>query len=373
VRILHATNSAEASTLGNESRVATLALAQKARGSDVMVAIDRSGVFTEICAESGVSVRVCDQLQRPSLRLIAMTRDDIAALESSVLGFIECVESYKPDIIHCHSQGAALVAIGAANRVNIPCAFTGNVPRFTTGGWNRGLRFTTLCLTETSFRELLMSEIPDAFVHYVPNGTRVVPYVRPQQAGTGHLPNLIVAAELNTRKGIDIPILAMVELRRRLGQSCPLLNIYGEGSRKKYLTEMAAVLELDNIVRFHGFESGILETCSSGDILVMSSRDGASPLVVLEAMSRGMPIVATDVGDVTNMLPDWRFGRVVPRDSIMPLADAIELVLNDLADGRFDPALLIERHRSIYSTDILAERTEAVYSQMLMNSAATIQ
>jgi glycosyltransferase involved in cell wall biosynthesis len=75
---------------------------------------------------------------------------------------------------------------------------------------------------------------------------------------------------------------------------------------------MTAVLELNDVVRFHGFKLDVLEHCPNTDILVMSSRRETGPLVVLEAMSRGMPIVATAVGDVINMLPDRRYGRVIP-------------------------------------------------------------
>ena len=286
-------------------------------------------------------------------------------------GFIEYVERFNSDIIHCHDLGSALVAIAAGNQVNIPCVFTGDGPDVTTDGWKRGLRFATLCLNGANFNELLKSEIPDGYVYYVPNGTRVVPPTQVQQTGTSHSPSLMVVGELDPRKGMDVLILAMVELRRRLGPACPVLNIYGDGARRKYLTEMVAVLELNDIVRFHGFKPGILENCPGDDILVMPSRGEAGPQVVLEAMSRGMPIVATDVGDVANMLPDWRYGRVVPWDSVMPLADAIELLLKDIAGGRFNPDLLVERHRSLYSIEKLAERTEEVYSQLLLNSSAT--
>ena len=84
-----------------------------------------------------------------------------------------------------------------------------------------------------------------------------------------------------------------------------------------------------------------------------------------------MPIVATDVGEVARMMPDSRYGRVAPKDSVIPLADAIEALLTDIADGRFDRDLLIERHRSLYSIEKFAERTEAAYSQILVNSSAT--
>jgi glycosyltransferase involved in cell wall biosynthesis len=371
MRILHATTSAETSTLGIERQVATLAVAQKASGSDVMIAIDRPGVFTESCRESGVWVTVCDQLRRPLANLAAATPEGAVALEDAVQGFIEFMEKFSPDIIHCHNLGAALVAIGAGNRVNIPCVFTGDGWQVSIDGWRRGLRFATLCLNAANFKVLLKSDIPDAYIYYVPNGTRAARPERERQPGAAHTPSLMVVGELDPRKGIDVLILAMVQLRRRLGRACPVLNIYGDGARKAYLAEMAAVLGLDDVVIFHGFQPDVMENCPSDDILVMSSRGEAGPQVVLEAMSRGMPIVATDVGDVANMLPDRRYGRVVPWDSVMPLANAMESLLQDVADGRFDPDLVIERHRSEYSIEKLVERTEAVYSQLLNNSATT--
>jgi len=302
-----------------------------------------------------------------------VTPEEVGALENAMQGFVECVESFGPDIIHCHGSGAeALVAIGAGNRLGVPCAFTSAGPSIAVSGWKSGLRFGVLC-SAVHFGELLESEIPDANVYCVPNGTRAVPPKQVQQTGTGHSPSLTVAGSLAAKKGIDVLILAMLELRRRLGRACPLLNIYGDGPRKKYLTEMVAVLELNDVVQFHGFKLGILEDCPNSDILVLPSRFEGSPLVVLEAMSRGMPIVATDVGEVANMLPDWRYGHVVPKDAVMPLADAIELLLQDIADGRFNPDLLIERHRSLYSIEKFAERTEAAYRQILLNNSATAQ
>jgi hypothetical protein len=77
-----------------------------------------------------------------------------------------------------------------------------------------------------------------------------------------------------------------------------------------------------------------------------------------------MPIVATAVGEVSHMLPDVRYGRVIPPDSAMALANAIEAHLADLADGRFNPNPPTERHRSVYSIEKWVERLEAAYKQV---------
>ena len=82
-----------------------------------------------------------------------------------------------------------------------------------------------------------------------------------------------------------------------------------------------------------------------------------------------MPIVATDVGSVAEMLPDQRYGRVVPPNSITVVARAVESLLSDIAAAKFDPIPLIERHRSLFSSEKMAERVEAVYRQVLLNAA----
>jgi glycosyltransferase involved in cell wall biosynthesis len=375
MRILHATNNAEVATLGIERQVTNLAVAQKAHGFDVMIAIDSQGIFTKICLEHGISVIEHDGLGCSFGRPDRMTPEENVRHEHVVQAFTECVEGFNPDIIHCHSPRAASVAIAAGNRMNIPCVFTGDEPVAAIEGWRRGLRFATICLTAASFEKLLKNEIADMDVYYVPNGTRVMPPTQARQTGTSCSSSLILVASLVfPQKGIDIAILAMVELRRRLDRACPFLNIYGDGPHRRHLTEMATVLQLNDIVRFHGFKPGILEYCSSTDILVMPSRFEVGPLVVMEAMSRGMPIVATAVGEVTTMLPDRRYGRVIPRGSVMALADAIESLLADIAGGQFNPDLLIERHRSLYSIEKWIERIEAAYNQVLLkNSSATVQ
>jgi glycosyltransferase involved in cell wall biosynthesis len=366
MRIIHVTNSAQKSSLGIEKEATNLAVAQKARGSDVMMAIDSQGVFTATCRKNRISVMVQDGLGQPP------GESDAAARENAVQEFIGCIESFNPDIIHCHSTGAAVVAITAGNRVNIPCVVTNDATRAVFEGKKRGLHFAVICITVASFEEL-KKEAAYTGVYYISNGTKAMPLTSARQTKVGHSTDLVFAGSLIAEKGVDVAIMAMVELQRRLGQDCPVLNIYGDGPERRYLTEMAAVLELNKVVQFHGFKAGIMERCPSTDIFVLPSRDERCPLVVLEAMSCGMPIVASDVGDVTEMLPDRRYGRVIPSDSIIALADAIESLLTDIGNGRFNPDLVIERHRSLYSIEKWAERVEAAYDQILLDSSAPVE
>ena len=165
MRIIHVTNSAQKSTAGIEKAATSLAMAQKARGSDVMLAIDSAGKFTAECQKHGISVMMHEGLGLPLT---------MASQEDAIRDFIECIKNFSPDIIHCHYANSALVAIAAGNRMGIPCALTSDGTRPVIESLRRGLRFAVICLTVGGFEEL-RNETIDMGVFRIQNGTRVVP------------------------------------------------------------------------------------------------------------------------------------------------------------------------------------------------------
>lgn len=363
MRVAHVTHTTEHNVQGFEKHVLNLASAQRDRGLSPVAVTDGSGLFTEACEQHGIPVVIVPSLKpRPGGR----------PAEQAIQDLTTHFEAVQPDLVHCHTLTTAVSAVRAGNRIQIPCVVTlhsTDNQHYLLAARSEGLRFTAIVLTKAVFDELRMKGMPEGSVYYVPNGTHATAPEGLNQRRGPHDTNLIWVGSLGLRKGPDVAILAMAELRRRLGQSCPVLNIYGHGRDDAYMKEMATVLGLDGTVRFHGFQPDILAHCPSTDIFILSSRSETAPLVLLEAMSRGMPIVATDVGEVPQMLPDQRYGRIVPPTSIVALADAIESQLSDIAAGKFDPELVIERHRSLYTIDIMAERIGEVYQEILPASS----
>jgi glycosyltransferase involved in cell wall biosynthesis len=239
----------------------------------------------------------------------------------------------------------------------------------------KDLRFSAIAVNGDIGEHAKKAMRPDVEISVIPLGVRSA---RAETAGKpdGAVPSLILVGSLTPEKGVDNAIVAMALLRRRLGDSCPVLNVYGDaGSRgsevaraegfplwNEYLEEMVGALGLSDLVVFHGNQPGILNRCDGSQVLLVASRGETGPMVVLEAMSRGMPVVSTRVGTVTEMLPDERYGRIVPVNSIKAFADAVQATLADIAAGRFDPGLLVARHRSCYSDVVMAERTNGVYA-----------
>jgi len=340
------------------------------------VVVDRPGALRDACSQHGISVVVAQELKPATgpLRKISATPTP---------GLITQFEAFNADLIHVHAPPAAGRVIPAANLIRIPCLFSLHARIIADSKGIRhpliearraGLRFAVISVTKAIFEDLRKRDSLATDLYYVPLGIKAVsPSANYQKSNQPHRPNLIFAGTLDRNKGLDIAILAMADLRRRRGgRDCPVLNVYGsEGGEGDYLREMVTVLGMNDIVRFHGFQAGILEDCSNANILVIPSRAETGPLVVLEAMSRGIPAVAFDVGDVAEMLPNARYGRIISVNSIIAFTNAIESLLSDIDSGRFEPGLLIGRYRSLYTSEKMAERTEAVYRQVLESSSAS--
>lgn len=369
MRIVHVVGNA-GTIQGNHRHVLYLAAGQRARGSDVLVVTDEQGRFTEACDQQGTPVIVAKGFRLPM---------DIGSVEDGGVpgetdpqftahrdDLIRQFSSFRADLIHCHDEISAYAAISAGNRLNIPCALTVHVPP---AGpfpylW-AAAKFQVISGAKWLVDKLHRDGVPESDLHYVPNGTRFSTAANAAEADPDGAPRLVLVGRVSYEKGADIAILAMVELQRRRGSGCPQLHVYGGGQELPYYVEMARVLGLQEYIKFHGPQFDIIDRCRSTDILVVTSRGETGPLVVLEAMSRGMPVVSTDVGDVAMMLPDRRYGLIVPVAKIVMLADAIDATLSDVADGRRDPDLLIERHRTLFSAENMAKSIESVYSKIL--------
>ena len=360
----------------NERHVAQLAGAQRARGMDAAVITSRHGLFFSSCEKDRIPAFVVDELL-PSGEVAPEPDISGQAIASTL-------KELATEIVHCHDLSMTQAAVTAASIIQVPCVVSlqeggaGRISHEIITAKRAGRKFIIMTASKREFWVMKEDGMAGVDFHYVPFGTRRSPGAHQREESASCRPNLMTVANQEFGKGIDLAILAMAELRRRRASDCPVLNIYGAGDPGEtsmdkvfgdlgaYLIEMAEVLDLDEVVKFHGIQVDALDKCPSSDVLIVPSRFETGSLVVLEAMSRGMPIVACDVGQVAEMLPDRRYGRIVPVNSIRALADAIESMLADIASGEFDPGLLVRRHQSQYSIENMADCVASVYQSAMM-------
>lgn len=99
------------------------------------------------------------------------------------------------------------------------------------------------------------------------------------------------------------------------------LHIAGDGPLRQELQDTAKSLNLNGSVHFHGELCDVPKFLAGLDVFVLSSRSEALPLVILEAMAAGLPIVATRVGGIPEVAPEGLVASYCSPDSTSALAE----------------------------------------------------
>jgi glycosyltransferase involved in cell wall biosynthesis len=120
---------------------------------------------------------------------------------------------------------------------------------------------------------------------------------------------------------------SLIRAIAQLARSRPALAIAGDGPLLGALEALAARLRIDPPIRFLGRRTDVPELLSAADGLALSSAWEGSPNVVLEAMAAAVPVVATDVGGVSELVRSGETGFVVPPRDSHALSIAMGLVM----------------------------------------------
>lgn len=107
------------------------------------------------------------------------------------------------------------------------------------------------------------------------------------------------------------------------------LLIVGEGLLRPILEQQAITLGLSHRVRFLGFRTDIPEVLAAADVFVLSSDYEGNPLVIMEAMAAGKPVIATAVGGVPELVEHDRTGILVQSGDVQALAAAMKRFLKN--------------------------------------------
>jgi glycosyltransferase involved in cell wall biosynthesis len=159
----------------------------------------------------------------------------------------------------------------------------------------------------------------------VRNGTNLARFATPAATHIAGARDgrLVIASigSLEGRKGQDLIIDALSDLVAR-GVDAEVLLV-GAGPRRQHYEQLAQDRAIAHRVTFLGLVEDVTSVLRRADVFVLASRDEEMPLVVLEAMAMGLPVVATDVGGVPEMIRDNVDGILLREHSADALASAI--------------------------------------------------
>lgn len=176
-------------------------------------------------------------------------------------------------------------------------------------------------------------------------------------------PLWVVAGRLEEQKGHDVLFEALSTLVQN-GLDFTLV-VAGEGSRRSWLESQALSLKLAPRVQFVGQVEDVGGLLAAADAVLMPSRWEGLPLVLLEALVRGRPVVATAVGGVADVVEDGVTGTLVPAGDAAALAAALEQ-LQRKADRAWRMGRAgAERVRERFTWPAVIDEFESVYDEVL--------
>jgi glycosyltransferase involved in cell wall biosynthesis len=184
---------------------------------------------------------------------------------------------------------------------------------------------TVVANSHAAARRLALERVPARKIAVVPNGLDLQP-LAPKSVPTGRR-TIIVVANLRPEKGHDVLIDAAGLVLKRFPEA--RFEVVGDGPERVRLTALAAARGLSRAFTFLGHRDDVSARLGSADIFVLPSRSEAFPNAVLEAMAAGLPIVASGVGGIPELIVDGRTGLLVPAGDSAALAERLCRLMAD--------------------------------------------
>ncbi len=288
-----------------------------------------------------------------------------------------------PDVLHGHGAKGGLAARLPASLGWRGRSVTAYTPHGGSLYFNRGVRGHRLYMAAEQFlvrgTDAFTFESQFAatrFAETMDPGDRLVRVIR-NGAHPGEFEpirldpdatDLLYLGEYRRVKGLDILVDALAHLKERRGREVSV-RMVGAGPDEGFVRDRIAASGLTEI-RMEPPRPA-REALRRGRILVLPSRAESLPYVLIEAAAAGVPIIATNVGGVSEIMTPFAFS-LVPSENAAALADAIETRMEEPPSLRSFTTGVIQNHiRENLSVRRMAEAVESSYREAMQRRGLT--
>ena len=174
---------------------------------------------------------------------------------------------------------------------------------------------------------------------------------------------ILSVAELHERKGLKYLIKALPSIIEEKPQT--ILVIAGSGPLRNDLEKLAMREGMMDHVRFLGFKKDIPHIMAASDIFVLPSKKEAFGLVLLEACIARVPVVASNVGGIPEIIEHEKNGLLVTPENPRKLAESILTILNNNLKRDTYTENAYKKVKETFDAKIMAKKTSNLYDNVL--------
>lgn len=335
------------------------------QGVEVFAVCPTDGPMVQACVERGISCCVMKYDWFPG--------KNVFTLAYHFYLWRKLLKDIQPDIIHANERLGNRAVAHPAKSLHIPIVCHVRYPP-TCEAVSRSYRwipqpeyfiFNSYAL-QKSVGEFFSQACPQTRQQVIYNGVNLQKFPGVQRNGRQPV-RIGIVANLLPVKGHDV-FLEMAHLLIEKGISAEFWVVGEDIMNKgyaKHLEDLAMTLNVKDFVQFLGFRDDIPEVLRQIDILVSSSSEEPFGRSICEAMACELPVVATAVGGVVEVIDNNKTGILVPSQNPIAMADAVASLIQDSGLRRTMGQAGRQRVIDVFSNEAHAKDIKKIYAQLV--------
>ena len=208
--------------------------------------------------------------------------------------------------------------------------------------------------------------VDDGKILVIPNGIDPGAFEPHRYSNTPR--HIMMIACLREEKRIDVLVRSMPRILERYPDA--RLTLAGDGTCRDALSTLVRQLGIGERVTFLGHRDDVPALLQDADVFVLPSRSEAFPNSIMEAMAAGVPVVASDVGGIPELVRDGVTGRLVPPGDVDRLSSALLSLLDNPAQAEAFGRAGRRTIEQTYSFDRMVEQFQTLYDTELSSRTA---
>jgi glycosyltransferase involved in cell wall biosynthesis len=346
-----------------------LAAALQARNYEVHILAGGTGVLQQRARQFNLSIASVPSL----VREINPLKDIKAYTELK-----RAISAFKPDLVHLHSSKAGLLGRFACKALGVPCVCTAHGWAFTEGvSAKRRLfyRYLERMAAPLAGKIITVSEYDRALAlqHHIAHKSDIVTVhngvsdkavnAAVVQHNDKPLVRFIMVARFEQPKDQQRVLTAFSTLATLPWQ----LEFVGDGPGLSAAKNLSRQLNITGKVIFSGACSDVPARLAAADVFILLSHWEGLPLTILEAMSLGLPVVASDVGGVKETI-DAHCGFLINASGDTTLTEVLKQLIGSARLRAAMGSAARARYEQFFTLERMIRDTENVYHQVAVRS-----